>query len=669
MNLRLLAPLLSVASLAVAADAPAPETAPGAAWPAEADAALDALLGDLGLERADLAFPRDLAETDLRLAAGDRALRGPVELLGLASPWVALAREAPRLPDEGALAFLAAGEALELLGVERAQRYELASPQSAREQLQQLNDVSRAIGEGAPAMTQPWSDLVGQLAVDAGRARDLAGEALASLSLADRQRIVAALPALWFQNGETVPGAPPPAPPLSAAPSVAERAAVLALGERLDRATLARAAGTLLIAADAFLSALPGSEIQPGWRTDVVGAGGLAVGPFLTPAGPVYLGGPGPNRWRLAGAVIIDFGGDDVYEAPRPPAPPETGAALELIIDMAGNDTYRADAWGCFGGAVLGLSLLRDLGGDDTYEGAALTQGAAWFGAGLLLDRAGNDTYRAAALAQGAAGAGIGLLADAAGRDAYTLAKLGQGFGTTLGVGVLADRAGADVYRAGGEYVDQPLFADRHQSLAQGMGLGHRYEQVAGGVGVLWDAAGNDVYAADVYGQGVGYWYATGLFVDGGGHDSYTLGQYGQGAGIHMGSGALVDVAGDDQRTAEYGPAQGAAHDLAVGALVDMQGNDLAVVGGIGQGQGHANGVALYADLGGDDVLAARDPAGAQGTGSAERGTGSVGLLLDLGGKDRYAVPEAGDDRTWARGAWGGGLDRGSAPAGAGVQP
>ena len=70
-------------------------------WPEAADQALDLLLARLGMSRSDLAFPRDLAATELRLAAVDQALAGPLETLELTRPWVSLVSHAPELPDVG----------------------------------------------------------------------------------------------------------------------------------------------------------------------------------------------------------------------------------------------------------------------------------------------------------------------------------------------------------------------------------------------------------------------------------------------------------------------------------------------------------------------------------------------------------------------------------------
>ena len=660
-----------VGLLAAAVLVPNLAATPPSVIPPAGDAALDELLARLGLARDDLRFPKDLAPSDLRLPAVDRVLDDPLALPLLAAPWREMARDAGRIGDAGALAFPASSQGLDLLGVSARDRYDLGPEEEALDQLLSVKEERDQVLAVAPEMPEPWANALATLSIDLARARALLADALEPLDPATRRQVLAVLPGLWFEgtSEDTGPGGReagsglPGTPPAVGAEPGDPREALLA-GGRLDRVALARSAGTLLLAVDTFLRLRPAAGIGGPFREDVPGVDGPAIGPIPLAAGNLYIGGPGPNRWRCGdAAVIVDLGGNDTWELPPPPPALDGGATLRVLLDLGGDDTWRANGWGSLGGGVLGLSLLRDLGGNDRYEGAVLSLGAAWFGVGALLDDGGDDVYSAAALSEGAAGFGLGILADAGGNDAYLLGREGQGFGTTLGAGILADLSGHDTYRVGTRWTHRPLLPERLQGLGQGMGLGHRYHQVAGGVGVLWDAAGNDRYEAGVYGQGAGYWYSLGMLIDGGGHDAYTLVQYGQGAGIHLAAGALVDVAGDDVRTATYGPAQGAAHDLAAGLLVDLAGDDVEFCGGIGQGQGHANGVAIHLDVAGDDVYAARAVRDVGGTATPARETGSFGFFLDLGGMDVYPGPPLRNDATWTRGTWGGGLDREAPPA------
>ena len=70
-------------------------------------------------------------------------------------------------------------------------------------------------------------------------------------------------------------------------------------------------------------------------------------------------------------------------------------------------------------GEIMPGAVLIDFGGDDAYEATfAWTQGAAELGAGVLIDRSGNDQYIGTQWAQGAA-VGTALFLDEAGNDTY----------------------------------------------------------------------------------------------------------------------------------------------------------------------------------------------------------------------------------------------------------
>ncbi len=649
------AALSLIAARTEAAEPPSPVL-----WPSAVDQAYSKLLRMSGLTAADLEYPRDLSATSLRLPVVDAALVSPKALVDAAEPWAQLVKEAPRLDQAGALAFVIAAQAFDALGVPADDRYRLADDRPSGDQLLQLANEKDAIAKVAPTLDDGWQSTLAILAIDAARARLMAREALAPLDAPTRHALIASLPQLWLDEGDQTPGArPQPPSSVDSAHSLdaAATRALLLRAAAVDRTALARATLTLLVASDTCLENRPATEPSTGWRHDVPGVEGRAMGPFPTVAGDMFLGSSGPNVWHVKDAIVIDLGGDDRYEYDAPALPLDGGATLVTVLDLSGNDTYRGDAWGTAGGALLGITLLRDLQGDDRYEGTLLTQGAAFLGAALLIDGAGDDTYRADSLAQGAAAFGVGLSLDAGGDDVYIASREAQGFGSSHGVGVLFDRSGNDTYRLGLRYKDAPLHPEREQSLGQGMGFGWRYPAIAGGIGALLDAAGNDRYQADIYGQGVGYWYALGILIDGDGHDAYTLGQYGQGAGVHLASGLLADLAGDDVRAAVFGPAQGASHDLATGVLLDLSGNDLSICGGTAFGHGNANAVALYVDAAGNDIYQLKQDNDGLGSGAAARGSGSFGFFLDLAGKDRYPGREAADNHFWLRGQWGAGWD------------
>ena len=336
---------------------------------------------------------------------------------------------------------------------------------------------------------------------------------------------------------------------------------------------------------------------------------------FDSAVGVVSIGTRGNDRHGPDAALIIDPGGDDVYERT-----PLTGAGVRAIFDLAGNDRYiGADV------VVHGLSALVDFSGDDHYAADGPAHAAAVVGASLLADLSGNDTYEAALFAQGAAAFGIGALLDFQGHDRYAVRAAGQGFGLAGGVGLLWDRAGNDRYRAGG--MDDAYRRGGGVSFAQGAAFGFR-NTLAGGVGILRDDAGDDVYEAQMFAQGTGYYYGLGLAWDRAGDDRWQAVRYAQGNGVHEAVGVLRDETGDDRYALSYGVGQGMGLDLGLGMLYDAAGDDRYEATVHAQGNATVNGIGLLFDAAGANEW--RMSADARGWGRAEPGRGlpSVGLLI-----------------------------------------
>jgi hypothetical protein len=322
-----------------------------------------------------------------------------------------------------------------------------------------------------------------------------------------------------------------------------------------------------------------------------LGAPGLAFPPPQrreSAIGTVVIGGRGADRHGPEAALIVDPGGDDVYER----APARAGG-FSIIVDVGGNDRYAGSDL-----AERAYSALVDLAGDDAYDMQA-GLGAARGGVSLLLDAGGNDRYRVRARGLGYAAAG--------------------------GLGILWDMAGDDAYLAEGE--PDPWGREAGLSFAQGATEGERNAR-AGGIAILRDDAGDDRYEAQMFAQGSGYYFGLGLLWDRAGADRYRAVRYAQGSGVHQALGVLRDESGDDDYALAAGVGQGVGHDMAVGLLVDAAGDERYEARYLAQGSGLSNGVGLLADLAG----AARFhmPEGAQAWGSAEpaRGLPSVGLLL-----------------------------------------
>ena len=356
-----------------------------------------------------------------------------------------------------------------------------------------------------------------------------------------------------------------------------------------------------------------------------------------TRLGPVVVGTPGDDVYTNGAVLILEPGGDDRYAGEAAAANGLKGQRLAAVVDMAGNDRYDGAGLMGPGGALFGLSILLDLAGDDIYETAYSGQGAALFGAAWLEDAAGSDLYKARGFAQGAAIAGLGVLHDGDGDDLYTVGLAGQAYAGVRGAGFLVDADGNDRYLAGNEEPDWERYEDRFVSLAQGFAIGLR-PFAGGGVAALVDLKGNDTYVADVYGQGVSYWYSAGFLLDSAGNDTYRVHQYGQGSGIHLSLGLLADYGGNDVYSG-MGLVQGCSHDYAVGMLFDRAGNDIYTAESGSQGCAINNGFALLLDGAGNDTYFGARPELCQGIGNdgGPRQYGSLSILMDLGGTDLYS--------------------------------
>ena len=335
---------------------------------------------------------------------------------------------------------------------------------------------------------------------------------------------------------------------------------------------------------------------------------------FDSAIGVVSIGTRG-NDWHGAdAALIIDPAGDDYYE--RAPA----SGGVSVVLDLAGNDTYRGSDL-----VVQGFAALVDFSGDDRYEAAGPGLGAALAGASLLLDFSGNDVYEAGFFGQGAAAFGVGALLDYEGDDRYVLRAAGQGFGLAGGIGLLWDRAGDDRYSAGG--LTDAYGRGGEVSFAQGAAFGFRTE-LAGGIGILRDDAGDDSYDAQMFAQGTGYYYGLGLAWDRAGNDRWRAVRYAQGNGVHEAVGVLRDEGGDDRYELSYGVGQGMGLDLALGLLYDAGGNDRYEATVHAQGNATVNGIGVLFDRGGvDEWHMSADPR-AWGEAEPGRGLPSLGLVL-----------------------------------------
>jgi len=369
------------------------------------------------------------------------------------------------------------------------------------------------------------------------------------------------------------------------------------------------------------------------------------------------LGGKGDNRYDMSKiAAVVDAGGDDVYDYPVGPfLDPDSPTRNQSIVDWGGNDTYEA-AGSYFGPAtgVFGYSVIDDRGGNDVYVTKGhLGIGAGLFGVGVLIDRGGNDQYENAGVdagfAMGVGYYGAGVILDKGGSDTYIGEKLCQGVGGPRGFGLIVDSAGHDLYRANG-----PSFGSAYGTpavflgMSQGFGVGIR-GYASGGVGAIYDFGGNDRYEAGEFSQAGGYYFGLGIMHDYSGHDLYYGNRYGQGFAAHQAAGILVDDAGDDTYWSMTAASQAGVWDESIVMLIDRAGNDSYRCDGLGQGAASMQAIGILIDLGGDDRYSA-NPGATMGQSGGnnyhyeEDKVMSFSGFFDLGGgRDVYSGQERKD--------------------------
>ncbi len=368
-------------------------------------------------------------------------------------------------------------------------------------------------------------------------------------------------------------------------------------------------------------------------------AAGRALAPLTTPAFAVALAQQltaeaqtnSQRRLKLPmGELVLGTAGDDVYQLDEMPGvigvidPAGNDTYVEgtlsetrqllVVIDLAGHDNYRGVQPGIQGSAILGASLLVDAAGDDTYAAEDVAQGTCLLGVGVLVDHAGNDRYTGRRRVQGVAIGGVALLLDRLGDDRYRAALLSQGIGGPLGLGALVDAAGADEYYAGGLYANSYGDSPGYDGFSQGVGIGPR-GVANGGIGLLLDGGGDDLYECDYFSHGGGYWFAAGFARDFGGNDQ------------RVGATRTAWDGGprEEKRFLRWG--LGFQAHYGVGVVIDDQGNDTYQGNTAGIAFSWDIGLALLADLAGDDYYENPRIQGEQA---------ALGVLFDAGGDDRY---------------------------------
>ncbi|MCC6477000.1 HEAT repeat domain-containing protein [bacterium] len=518
-------------------------------------------------------------------------------------------------------------------------------------------DIDSQIAHTPDPNTHPFEPLASALTLAEGYRK----QSFDSLRPDERQALLLGIP-LWFEDedspsDDSLKGALFRAfgiDPDTTQPVTSD--SVLTLLARINRSALSASGYAFLRGVEEMANRNPVTPApNPKKPLTVPGVEGEVLVFEDTPLGRFVIGGKGPNRYTEEFALILDLGGNDRYDARCASAVAGLRKSLGVVIDYDGNDIYADDGFLTQGCAIMGLAALIDLKGDDTYRGGCFSQSAAFCGVSWLYDGGGDDLYTAGWFSQGAAVCGAAFVSDCEGRDFFDDSGFGQAFASTFGFASLCEGEGNDVYRSGGLVRHEPLRPEDFRSLSQGFATGAR-PRGAGGIAVLRDISGNDFYDAEIYAQGVGYWYSLGALIDEAGNDSYSATQYSQGAGIHLACGVLEETSGDDRYAARFGPSQGAAHDLSVGILHDGYGDDQYAASG-GQGMAITNSAAIFLDDAGNDLYSVSEPSVSHGGARPAREFGNLALFVDSEGHDVYTGTQGRDSALWTNDLFGYAID------------
>ncbi|GAB6167323.1 hypothetical protein JCM19992_33230 [Thermostilla marina] len=403
----------------------------------------------------------------------------------------------------------------------------------------------------------------------------------------------------------------------------------------------------------------------------VEGITGPIVRVIETETGTIVIGGSASNQYDLETAkqvrAVIDLGGNDVYLE----GTANVSRPVLIVIDLAGDDRYQGKQPGIQGGSLLAGSILIDASGDDVYQAQSVAQGSTLAGVGILADLNGNDRYVGLRRVQGQALGGVGLLIEGAGTDDYHAAMWDQGFAGPLGFGVLEDISGNDHYYTGGRYYDSYPETPGYEGWGQGVGSGLR-GVADGGLGVLLEGSGDDTYEYDYFAQGGGYWLGMGFARDFEGNDNrlgatlkaYTgssrterrFQRFANGFGCHYALGFLIDDAGNDA----YGGTImniGFAWDASIGVLMEFAGDDQYLATGSGsQGSGAQGSLGILFDYRGADIYKGYGQGYASSNITYHNPSacgGNFSFVIDYGNTDTYGC-RAANNRISRRGTSGG---------------
>ncbi|MHC5064104.1 MAG: hypothetical protein ACYTG5_09030 [Planctomycetota bacterium] len=410
--------------------------------------------------------------------------------------------------------------------------------------------------------------------------------------------------------------------------------------QRVDRQELINLAARVVFAGmqigrESFRERLDREPTSP--PRSIEGIEGEVLVDRSTPYGRMIVGGTGRNRYDCSAAeIIVDLGGNDLYEGPAGGA--SEHRRMAAVFDFEGDDEYRAISSG-LGSGTLGLGVLVDFAGKDRYFAESRCAGFGAGGIGVFMDLAGDDRYEIGDLSAGVGMAGIGVFFDAEGDDYQSSGVRSFGCGLPGGLGLFVDWRGKDE-RAMGKIELSILSQVDAASVGMGTGTGF-LPLMPAGMGVFLDGAGDDQYLLEGFGLGLGMRGGVGLFRDMKGDDTYRSGAASMGSGFLKGIGLFMDDQGSDYYQA--GPlSMGAGTASSAGWFLEVQGDDEYVSVAPSLGEARKASVAGFMDREGLDRYRKEGSSiRAESALFTDKGK-AIGLFLDEGGaEDKYEFNKA----------------------------
>jgi len=108
---------------------------------------------------------------------------------------------------------------------------------------------------------------------------------------------------------------------------------------------------------------------------------------FDTQYGKVCIGDDSVQEYTGDIFIVIDYGGDDIYNIRK-----KGTGNFTYILDYGGNDIYHLPK-NRITPYATGANLIIDFDGDDYYDAGSWALGSGFFGCGILWDKKGNDKY------------------------------------------------------------------------------------------------------------------------------------------------------------------------------------------------------------------------------------------------------------------------------------